>query len=130
MENSTPSHLTILIVDDHHIIRRTLKQWLSGKYADVEIIEASSGEDALDVLDEHSVDLTLMDIHLPGIDGIEATRQIKEMHQDVRVIMLTVQEMERYQTNALESGADGYVIKRQMYTDLIPVISSVLKSDS
>ena len=118
----------VLIVDDHHIIRRTLRQWLTGKFPTVNIVDLNSGEEAVTYTTQNPVNLVLMDVHLPGIDGIEATRKIKTQCPELPVIILTVQEVDRYRTSATEAGADGYVIKRQMYTDLIPAIDSVLNS--
>ncbi len=126
MPSTTSKKNTILIVDDHHVIRRTLRQWLSNKFPKIDLLEASSGETALEICQEQAPELVLMDVHLPVMNGIETTKQLKTTHPHIRVIMLTVQEDPRYRNSAQEAGADGYVIKRQMYTDLIPAISPFL----
>lgn len=69
-----------------------------------------------------------MDINFSGMNGIDVTKVVKSRYPDVPVIILTVQEDERYQVSAYEAGADGYVIKRHMYSDLIPLITSFLKN--
>ena len=118
---------TILITDDHSVIRKTLCDWLIEEIPDIEIIEASSGERALSILgSESEPDLIVMDFHLPGISGLEATREIKSSAPDVPVVMLTIQEDRQYVSRALEAGVDGYVIKRKMYTDLLPTIQEIL----
>ncbi len=123
----TPS---VLIADDHNIMRKTLRQWLSTKFPSLNIIEASSGEQALEMLNENELQLILMDIHLPGINGIDATSRIKKKFPKLPIIVLTVQEDERYQFEAEQAGADAYVIKRKMYAELVPLMLSFLSIDS
>ena len=118
---------SILIADDHNIMRKTLRQWLSSKFPHLQVFEASSGEQALEVLKGSTVGLVLMDIHLPGIDGLDTTRQIKSACPDLPVIVLTVQEDERYQAEATKAGADAYVVKRKMYAELIPLMMSFIE---
>ena len=125
MSNTKSSSTTILIADDHNIMRKTLRQWLSSKFSNLQIYEANSGEQTIQVLEETSVDLVLMDIHLPGINGIDTTKQIKTLYPDLPVIVLTVQEDERYKVEARQVGADAYVIKRKMYADLVPLMMSL-----
>lgn len=118
---------SILIVDDHSIIRRTLGEWLKEEFPGVRIMEASSAEEALQsLLVDDTPELILMDFHLPGRSGIAASSTIKEHHPRLPIVMLTIQEGEQYLKRALEAGIDGYVVKRKMYTDLVPAISGVL----
>ncbi len=119
---------SILIADDHNIMRKTLRQWLATKFPDLRVVEANSGEQALDRLRVNEFNLVLMDIHLPGINGITTTSQIKTEYPNLPVIVLTVQEDERYQHEAKQAGADAYVIKRKMYADLVPLMLSFLGS--
>lgn len=123
----TATPKTILITDDHSIIRSTLREWLSGEFPDLEVLEASSGENALDILsDDISPDLVVLDFHLPGASGIDITRKIKKDYPQLPVLILTIQEDQQYIDKAREAGADGYVIKRHMYNDLIPNILSII----
>jgi len=119
---------SILIADDHNIMRKTLRQWLATKFPDLRVVEANSGEQALDRLRVNEFNLVLMDIHLPGINGITTTSQIKTEYPNLPVIVLTVQEDERYQHEAKQAGADAYVIKQKMYADLVPLMLSFLGS--
>lgn len=124
LDKNSNSAASILIVDDHHLIRRTLLDWLSEKFPSKMIIEAGSGEEALDQFAAISPDIVLMDIHLPGINGIETIQIIKQKYPGTKIIVLTVQEDKRYRFKAEEAGADAYVIKRDMYSKLIPLIVS------
>lgn len=116
-----------MITDDHGVIRSTLREWLCEEFPDLVVHEASSGEKALALLESsQDLDLVVMDFHLPGITGIETTREIKAQHPQIPVIILTIQEDRQYIERAMEAGAEGYVIKRKMYSDLLPAISAVL----
>ena len=118
---------SILITDDHSVIRSTLRDWLCEEFPDLVVHEASSGENALALLESiHDPDLVVMDFHLPGVTGIETTREIKAQHPQIPVIILTIQEDRQYVERAMDAGAEGYVIKRKMYSELLPAISSVL----
>lgn len=120
---------SILITDDHSIIRRTLRDWLSGEFPDLEVLEASSGETALEILANNILpDLVVLDFHLPGESGIDITRKIKRDFPQLPVLILTIQEDQQYIDKAREAGADGYVIKRHMYNELIPSILSTINS--
>ena len=121
---SQGSRSTILIVDDHHLIRKTLQEWLSKQFPSKEFLEAGSAEDALEKFNHFVPCIVLMDIHLPGISGIDAIRKIKADFPETRIIMLTVQEDKRYRLKANEAGADAYVVKREMYSQLVPLIKS------
>ena len=116
-----------MITDDHSVIRSTLREWLCEEFPNLVVHEASSGENALALLESApDPDLVVMDFHLPGLTGIETTREIKAQHPQVPVIILTIQEDRQYVERAMDAGAEGYVIKRKMYSDLLPAISSVL----
>ncbi len=117
---------SILIADDHSIIRKTIRDWLGKKYPWIVMLEARTGEEVLRILQAVSVDLILMDIHFPGMTGVDATKIIKEKHPDIPIVIVTVQEDDHYQMSAIAAGADGYVIKRNMYSDLIPVIAPLI----
>jgi DNA-binding NarL/FixJ family response regulator len=121
---SRDSCSTILIVDDHHLIRKTLQEWLAKQFPSKEFVEAGSGEDALEKFHQYMPGIVLMDIHLPGISGIDAIKKIKAECPETRIIMLTVQEDKRYRLKANEAGADAYVVKREMYSQLVPLINT------
>lgn len=125
INGSTPA--TIIITDDHTVIRSTLRDWLCDEYPGLKVFEASSGENTLTLLaSDAEPDLVLMDFHLPGKTGIETTRDINQEYPQLPVILLTIQEDQLYIERAIEAGAMGYVIKRKMYSDLLPAIKAVL----
>jgi two-component system, NarL family, response regulator DegU len=101
----------IVIVDDHTLTRRSLKNMLSDE-PDIEVIgEAASGEEALLLCARLKPDLVLMDVRMPEMDGLAATREIKQRHPKISVMMLTMYENPDYLFEALKVGAAGYVLK-------------------
>lgn len=116
----------ILIVDDHPAVRRSLTDWLSGHFPGFEILTAASGEEAVSLAEQWAPALVLMDLGLPGINGLEATRQIKALLPDCDVVMLTIHEGEAYRAEALAAGASDYVPKRTMQTALLPIVSNLV----
>jgi DNA-binding NarL/FixJ family response regulator len=117
---------TILIVEDHDVLRDTLQQWLGAVFPHCHFLEAKSGEEALCVSRERAPDLVLMDVGLPQMNGIEATRHIKAHAPQTRVIMLTIQEDAVYRADAKAAGADGYVPKRTMQRELLPLLAQFI----
>jgi DNA-binding NtrC family response regulator len=98
----------ILIVDDDRLLQNSLRNVLSEKY---EPIITGSGEAALEILRENSVDLVMLDIRLPGIDGVETLRKIKEMHRDLTVVMMTAYEDVKTVIKSMKTGAVDYLVK-------------------
>ena len=103
----------ILLVEDHDLMRAGLKKSLEREGMVRIAGEASSGEEALKLLSEDnlSVDVVVMDSGLPGISGIETTREIKKRSPDIRVVMFTVHQLEEEIFASFSSGADGYCLK-------------------
>jgi len=117
--------IKVLLVDDHHIVREGIKRLLSDA-SDIEIVaEAASGEEALKLARENAVDVVLMDVQMPGIGGIEATRKIIHYHPKVKVLVLTVCDDDIFPTRLLRSGASGYVTKGSPADELLQAIHEV-----
>ena len=117
--------IRVLIVDDHAMIRQGLRQLLSLEN-DIEVVgEAEDGEDCISQVQKLSPDVTLLDIHMPISNGIQALRKIKDMDKDIKVIILTFHEEKEYLFEAFNSGADGYVLKRAASDVLIHGIRRV-----
>jgi two-component system response regulator NreC len=115
----------LLLVDDHEIVRAGLRMLFLAE-SDMEIVgEASGGEEAIRAVDELSPDVVIMDVAMPGMTGIEATRRIKAAHPEVAVLALTMYEGEQYFFQMLEAGASGYVPKRAAADDLVSAIRVV-----
>ena len=109
---------TVLIVDDHAVLRRLLRSNLLEWFDGLEILEAEDGETATEIAAEARPDLVIMDIALPGMNGIDATRAIKQSLPDTPVIILTVHELDAYRNDANDAGADAYIPKRCMQSEL------------
>lgn len=115
----------LLLVDDHEIVRSGLRMLFLAE-PDMEIVgEAGSGAEALEALERLTPDVVIMDVSMPGMTGIEATRRIKSSHPDVAVLALTMYESEQYFFEMLEAGASGYVPKRAAADDLVSAIRVV-----
>jgi len=113
----------VLLVDDHQVVRDGLRHML-GLQDDIRVIgEAANVEEALQQAELHSPDVVLMDIKMPGADGIEAVRRLKEKRPDCHIIMLTLYE--EYVTEAIEAGATGYLLKDIKREELVQAIRAV-----
>jgi DNA-binding NarL/FixJ family response regulator len=111
--------MRVLIVDDHPVTRDGLRSALSSS-GEVEIVgEAGSGEEAIELVAEAKPDVVFMDVRLPGMSGIEATRHILECAPEVRVIVFTVEESRTALADAMRAGVSGYLLKDSSSTELV-----------
>ena len=110
--------MRLLIVDDDTLILKSLSLTLS-REEDIDIIGcATDGAEAIKICEEQSVDIVLMDIRMPGIDGISATKLVKQRYPNTRVMMLTTFDDKPNIQQALSAGADGYLIKTDRISDI------------
>lgn len=120
----------ILIVEDHELTRFGLKTaFESCEYIDT-ILEAESGESALELLEQNSVDLIIMDLGLPGMNGVEATKIIKKQNPEIKVVVLTSHNEVQEVLNSLKAGANAYCSKEINPKRLTEVVQSVLDGAS
>lgn len=120
--------LRVLICDDHPVVRSGLTALISAA-PDMEVIGAAAdGEEAVTMAVEGQPDIVLMDISMPGMDGMEATRRVLEARPDTRVVMLTSFSGQERIREALRSGAVGYVLKDAKPEDLIKSIRSAARA--
>lgn len=125
-----PEVISIVIADDHHLIRLGTRSMLSGE-PDLEIVgEAEDGRAAVELCYALKPDVVLMDVRMPDLDGLAATRAIKGERPDTAVIMLTMHESEDYLLEALRAGAAGYVLKGSTQNALIAAIRASLDGGS
>lgn len=121
--------IKILIADDHTIFRTGLQMLLSSSM-DFEVIgEADNGVQAVQLASELNPDIVLIDIGMPELNGIEATRQIKTRHPDINVLILTMHRSDEYFFNALDAGASGYVLKGAETSELINALRAVARNE-
>jgi len=131
MENSSRSEqIHIAIVEDNDTIREGLRELIGASEGFSCVGAYASAEAALADIREQVPDVVLMDINLPGMDGIECTRQLKSMLKSVQVMMLTVYENDEHIFPALKAGATGYMVKRTKPDKLLPAIRDLREGGS
>ncbi len=117
--------ITVLLVDDHDLVRAGIKSLL-GSVAGIKVIgEATCGEDAVRLVREKKPQVVLMDVRMPGIGGLEATRKLVRAHPETKVIALTVCDEEPFPSKLLQAGAAGYLTKGSDLTEMIQAIHAV-----
>lgn len=117
--------ITVLIVDDHELVRAGIRSLLSGVNGLKVIGEASSGEEAVKIAREKHPNVVLMDVRMPGIGGLEATRKLLRADPDIKVIALTVCDEEPFPSKLLQAGAAGYLTKGSALEEMVQAIHSV-----
>jgi DNA-binding NarL/FixJ family response regulator len=117
--------MRVLIADDHGIVRSGIRLLLE-RQADIEVIgEAADGAEAREMAIRERPDLAILDVRMPKLTGLQATREIKSQAPEVSVLILSMHDDERYLFEALKAGASGYVLKAQADTDLLAAIRAV-----
>jgi len=127
-DESTPAR--ILIADDHALVREGLRTMLSGEDGIEVIAEANDGQQVLDVCRELGPDLVLMDVRMPVMDGLAATRKIKQEMPKTSVMMVTMHENPDYLFEAVKAGAAGYVLKDASGERLLSAVRRTLEGES
>lgn len=122
--------ITLLIADDHAVLRAGLKALLSSQ-DDIEVVaDASNGEEAVRKARAFAPDIVLMDISMPGLNGLEATREIVKQSPAAKVLVLTMHEEEGYLNEMLSAGASGYIPKKAADTELLHAIRATHQGES
>ncbi len=119
----------ILLADDHTIVRQGLKLIISS-HADLQVIgEAANGREVLELAEKLKPDVILMDVAMPELNGIEATRRLREVSPRTKVLVLSMHKEAVYVREILKAGARGYILKDAIDTELISAIQSVARGD-
>jgi len=124
-----PEGTRILLVDDHAMFRAGIKALLEAEGRLQVVGEASSGDEAVDRVRELKPDVVVMDLSMPGSNGLEATRRIAALELDTKVLVLTVHAEEEYLVPVVEAGASGYLTKTSADNDLIEAIKVVARGE-
>lgn len=119
--------IRVLIVDDHKVIRTGLVSFLETQEFITVAGEAGSGKQALEFLENQEVDVVLMDITMPEMDGMESTRILKQRFPDVQVLVLSVHEDKQYFFEMINAGASGYITKKSAAETLVEALHSVAR---
>lgn len=122
--------ITIVIADDHAIVRQGLKKILKEEKGFEVIGEARDGRDAVNKVQELSPDIVIMDIAMPELNGIEATRQIKQAGTGTKIIILSMHDHSRYIRELLGLGVSGYLLKNAASRDIVKAVDSAVKGNT
>ncbi len=124
------STIRVLLAEDHTIVREGLRLLLESQ-SDITVVgEAGSGREAVSLAQQHHPDVVIMDLHMPDLNGLEATRLIRDLLPDVQVLVLTMYESDEYFFQAIEAGAAGYVLKKAATDDLVRAVRAVAQGDA
>ncbi len=122
--------IRVVIVDDDHLMRAGLVELLGADASIAVVGEAATGREAVERSRQLRPDVVLMDVQMPDLDGIEATREITRSAPDCKVIVLTTFDQDDYLFNALQAGASGFLLKRSRPEDLIAAVHIVATGDA
>ncbi|MFP4588585.1 MAG: response regulator transcription factor [Candidatus Bipolaricaulota bacterium] len=118
--------LRVILADDHTIVRQGIETLLAGE-EDIEIVaQSADGYQLLADIEEQRPDLAIVDISMPRLNGLEATRRIKKGDSEIKVILLSMYDDEEYIRKAIKCGAEGYVLKEDAIEELVEAIRSVV----
>lgn len=123
---TTTSAIRVFIVDDHPVVREGFRSLLEQTETFAVAGEASSGQQTLDRLQDTEADLAIVDVSMDGMNGIELTRRLTETHPALDILIVSVHDETHYVEDALDAGADGYVLKDKAHSVLADAASKVI----
>jgi DNA-binding NarL/FixJ family response regulator len=130
MEAAMRKPIRLLLADDHNVLRQGMAQVLDMQ-PDIEIVaQADNGDEAVRLVAQHRPDIVLMDINMPGVDGVAAARQITSDFPDIGVIILTMYRRDDYVFEAIKAGANGYLLKEVELDELLEAIRAVARGEA
>jgi len=120
------ANINILLVDDHDIVRDGIQMLLEDEVGFVITAEAENGKEAIEACKNHDIDLIIMDINMPEMNGIDATETIKESFPEIKVLALTMMDEDQHIRQMIEAGASGYILKSSDKMELVDAITTIL----
>jgi len=120
------ANIKVLLVDDHKIVRDGIKLMLEPQAGIDVVAEAEDGDKVKKVLEETAVDVIVMDINMPGMNGIKTTKMVKELHPDIKVLALTMSSDDTHIRQMVQAGASGYIMKSAGRDELTAAIHDVM----
>jgi two-component system, NarL family, response regulator LiaR len=122
--------IRVVLADDHAVVRTGIREFLE-QSGDISVVaEATDGSEAIELIAEHQPDVAVLDIRMPSLTGIEATRRIKAEYPGVRVLILTAYDDDPYIFALLQAGASGYILKTADSTELVQAVRAVHRGES
>jgi len=118
-----------LVVDDHQAVRQALCERIKVSFGQCRLREAGTVDEALKIVETERVDIVLMDIHLPGMDGVDGTRAVLERSPHTSVVVVSIFDDSSHRSAASKAGAKAYVCKRAISKELIPVLESLMNCE-
>jgi two-component system, NarL family, response regulator, fimbrial Z protein, FimZ len=116
-----------LVVEDHPEMRAALRDWLSRLLAPLNLHEAHDMAEALERAGQLSLDFALVNVELPGPNGIETTRELRRRHPRCPIVVMSIQDSEALRLAAFEAGAEAFVTKRHLTVELLPILARYVK---
>ena len=125
----TTEPIRVVLIDDHDLLRRGIKTMLESE-DDIEVVgEGSDGSGAAQLVEDTTADVVLVDVIMPTKDGIEATREIKDAHPNVAVVVLSGHDEQRFVFDAVKAGASGYLLKTAELDEVVSTVRSVARGE-
>jgi DNA-binding NarL/FixJ family response regulator len=122
--------IRVVLADDHAVVRKGIREFLEGEPDITVVAEAIDGEQAIALVADHMPDVAVLDIQMPRVGGVEATRRIKAEHPEVRVLILSAYDDDPYVFALLQAGASGYVLKTADSAELVEAVRAVYRGES
>ena len=130
MTQNTSEYITTLIVDDHAVVRQGVRAFLEAQ-PDITVVgEAASGEEAVAISLEHAPDVVLMDLIMPGMDGVEATRRVKKASPRTQIVILTSYHDDEHVLPAVMAGATSYLLKDVSPQELVEAVRKAVRGEA
>ncbi len=124
------SKIKLLIADDHHLFLEGIRSLLEKEEGMEIMAAASNGEEVLDLIQEIPVDICIIDINMPGLNGIDTAKYIKQHHSQIKIIILTTYNDKEFVMTMLKIGVEGYVLKNATKKDLVKAINEVMQGNN